>query len=231
MNRILEPEWLDELLPNEPRAERSRRDLQRVNLWMGHLGIMQRNLKNSFPENPPQRIVEIGAGDGTFMLRVAQHFSQWKKIEVTLVDRQNIISEKTRAGFGALGWNVKIITEDIFDGRLGECDCLMANLFLHHFSEKQLSALFEKVAAQTNFFLACEPRRSDFALAASRMIGLIGCNAVTRHDAIISVRAGFSNSELSNLWPKTKDWTLQENRAGMFSHNFVAKRKIEISNL
>src|SRR5260370_30188321 len=32
--RSLEPEWLDELEPEDPRALRSRRDLLRVNLWM-----------------------------------------------------------------------------------------------------------------------------------------------------------------------------------------------------
>ena len=36
MNRIVAPEWLDELPPSDRRAIWSRRDLRRVNFWMGN---------------------------------------------------------------------------------------------------------------------------------------------------------------------------------------------------
>jgi hypothetical protein len=42
------------------------------------------------------------------------------------------------------------------------------------------------------------------------------------HDAEISVRAGFRDSELSALWPSDARWQLNEQRAGLFSHRFVA---------
>src|SRR5437879_2754268 len=46
MQRCVEPEWLDELPPNDPRAKGSRRDLQRIHSWMGNVGIMARLLGN-----------------------------------------------------------------------------------------------------------------------------------------------------------------------------------------
>jgi hypothetical protein len=76
----------------------------------------------------------------------------------------------------------------------------------------------------TRLFIACEPRRSAPALAASRLVGLIGCNGVTRHDAVASVRAGFTGSELSALWPAGPGWKLHEGAAGLFSHRFMARR-------
>jgi hypothetical protein len=54
------------------------------------------------------------------------------------------------------------------------------------------------------------------------MMGLIGCNGVTVHDARVSVRAGFRDRELSAIWPAGNDWTLQEHKAGRFTHGFVA---------
>ncbi|HMJ90456.1 MAG TPA: hypothetical protein VK530_11595, partial [Candidatus Acidoferrum sp.] len=81
------------------------------------------------------------------------------------------------------------------------------------------------VAARTNLFVACEPRRSALALAASRSVALVGCGPVTRHDAVVSVRAGFRSSELSALWPETGTWRLIERRAGLFSHLFVARKR------
>jgi hypothetical protein len=56
------------------------------------------------------------------------------------------------------------------------------------------------------------------------MLGFIGCNGVTRHDAKASVRAGFTENELSNMWPAEKGWNLAEHQAGPFSHCFVAQR-------
>jgi hypothetical protein len=63
------------------------------------------------------------------------------------------------------------------------------------------------------------------ALQASRLLGLIGCNEVTRHDAVVSVRAGFVDQELSALWPERTRWHLQEEAAGLFSHCFVAQQR------
>ena len=40
MKRIVQPELLDALPPDDPRAVRSRRDLRRVNAWMRNHTIM-----------------------------------------------------------------------------------------------------------------------------------------------------------------------------------------------
>ena len=85
--------------------------------------------------------------------------------------------------------------------------------------------LLEGIAARTRMFLCCEPRRSAFALAGSRLIGLLGAGPVTRQDAVSSVHAGFRARELSDLWPSPQDWVLDEYPAGLFSHCFLAVRK------
>jgi hypothetical protein len=62
-------------------------------------------------------------------------------------------------------------------------------------------------------------------LLASRLVGLVGANAVTRADAVLSVRAGFRGKELSALWPASgAEWLLEESAAGPFCHRFVAIR-------
>jgi hypothetical protein len=53
---------------------------------------------------------------------------------------------------------------------------------------------------------------------------MLGCNDVTRHDAVLSVRAGFTGSELSKLWPGGQEWEIEERPAGVFSHGFAALR-------
>lgn len=227
MMRRVEPEWLDELPPGDPVAARSRRDLIRVNALMGNAGIVARELRHCFSEAKPRAIAEIGAGDGTLMLRLAEVFARsWKDAQVFLLDRQDSVCRDNLGGLTTLGWNAQPVTADVFEWlaqpSCGTFDLIIANLFLHHFDGARLRSLLSLIAARTRTFIACEPRRSGLALGCSRMLGCLGCNEVIRHDAQISVRAGFNGEELSALWPGA--WSLRERSAGMFSHCFVACR-------
>lgn len=232
MRRIVEPEILDDLPSTDRRAIHSRGDLRRLNWIMGHAGILSRALQCLGRElalrSRSLRLVELGAGDGTLLLRIArQGAAQGLTAQVTLVDRQNLVSAETRDEFLALDWPIQFVEADVFDWLQRPpvvVDLMFANLFLHHFEAPQLTTLMVGAAARTNWFIACEPRRSPLALVASRCLGLLGCNGVTRHDAVVSVRAGFKGRELAQLWPANTDWVTSEKPAGLFSHCFLAKR-------
>ena len=77
---------------------------------------------------------------------------------------------------------------------------VVANLFLHHFDGDACAALLAGCARRADALVACEPRRSRFALGASHLIVFLGANAVTRRDGVLSVRAGFVGQELSDAW-------------------------------
>jgi len=226
MERRVEPELLDELAADDPRATRSRRDLQRLNFLMGHVGIVARALRDSSPE-PPRRIVELGAGDGTFLLAVANRLSRhWHDVQAVLVDQQEIVGDRTRDGFRALGWKIETIRADVFDwlARDSETnvDCIVTNLFLHHFVELRLRKLLSLAAGRTHCFVACEPRRAPTVRGFSSLLGLMGCNDVTKHDAVVSACAGFVGKELSALWPADNSWRIHEKEAWLFSHCLIA---------
>ena len=196
-SRSLEPEWLDELPPDNARAIRSRNDLRRINAIMGNARIIGRHLGTA------TRIADLGGGDGSLMRGLAKK----RSLEIINVDRIHGL--------------------DVFDflaapGRA--LDAIVANLFLHHLTDHDLRRLFSLAAARAPLFVACEPRRSRLALGASRLVGLIGANDVTRHDSVVSVRAGFTGQELSAAWPAASGWTLLEKPAWPFSHLFVARR-------
>jgi len=228
MRRVIERELLDDLPPDDPRAIHSRRDLRRVNAWMGHARIMAARLRVAFPARPPQSIVELGAGDGTFLLHLARRLGpSWKPSSVILVDQQRLVTAQTRKAFEGLSWNVEVKQVDVFDWARAEphlTDVMIANLFLHHFTNENLRKLFTRVAELTDFFLACESRRSRGALGATSLLRIIGCNDVTLHDARLSVRAGFAGGELSQLWPDDAGWRVEERHAGWVTHCFAAGR-------
>jgi hypothetical protein len=230
MKRSLEPEWLDELAQTDPRAERSRSDLRRLNRCMGHAQITTRALRPLKRHAASVRLTELGAGDGSFLLNIARRLGRtWQGTYATLVDKQMLLTDQTSAAFSALGWKVLARTCDVFDWTTeadpAGCPVILANLFLHHFEADRLRLLLTALARNSCFFAALEPRRSLMSLFFSKLVGFIGCNDVTRHDAPASVRAGFRRNELSCLWPKSSGWILRERSAGPFSHLFVAQKE------
>ncbi len=229
MRRCVEPEWLDGLAQNDPRAFRSRRDLRFINAVMGNAAIVHNEINNGVCMESLKAIADIGAGDGAFMLRVAEARPAMRRaVQAYLVDRSPAVGHETLSRFDSIGWSVNTVESDVIDWLDQRLDCVLdvmiANLVLHHFDVDALARLFSLAASRTRLFVACEPARSGFALAGSRLLGLLGCNDVTRHDAVISVHAGFAGRELSALWPASGDWDLQEGGRGFFSHCFVARR-------
>lgn len=222
--RTLEPEWLDELDPADARAKRARRELRLVNAIMGNAGFIARALAGSIAEGA--KIADLGAGDGALMMRVARQLGT-RALRLSLVDRACPPSPQALARYGALGWEVTPCAADVFDWLAGApyFDAITVNLFLHHLEGLRLRQLLRLAAARTRLFVACEPRRSRVALLGSRALVLLGCGAVTRHDAVLSVRAGFHGRELSDVWPSGSQWQLEEGARGPFSHLFVARRE------
>jgi SAM-dependent methyltransferase len=223
--RAVETEWLDRLPADDPRAVRSRADLKVINAWMRQAGIMAHALMRHWGTGSPRTLLDLGAGDGTFLLRVA-HRLPWRNVAAVLLDRQDIVAAETRAAFAALGWQVETVRGDVLDliGHMDGADAIGANLFLHHLTAEELRRLFAAATRSASLFVACEPRRGPFGLLASRMVGAIGCGDVSRHDAVASVRAGFRRQELSALWPASPEWELHEYPAVPFTHCFAARR-------
>jgi len=228
--RRMAPELLDGLAAEDPRAQRSRGDLRRIHRAMATLSIVLRALDRGTVGFVPRTVLELGAGDGSMMLRLARRRARrWPNVRVTLLDRLQVVAPATVDALARLGWTPSVVAMDVFDWLAGPDDTgrdvVFASLFLHHFSAEELRRLLRGIAARARVFMCCEPRRSAVALAGSHLIGLIGAGPVTRQDAVSSVHAGFRARELSNLWPDPQDWDIDEYPAGLFSHCLLAVRK------
>jgi hypothetical protein len=233
--RVVTAEVLDSLPASAPSAQRSRRDLRRIHRVLRTRTIVLRALRTLSPRHPvvrPLRILELGAGDGSLMLSVARAtVGMWPSVELTLLDRQSLVDDAAVADYRGLDWIVTRRVADVWDWASDAdpsetpWDVICANLFLHHFDGASLAKLLGVIASRTDGFLACEPSRRPVALAGSRLVGLLGVNAVTRGDAVLSVQAGFRGDELSTLWAAaTGDWRVHEYGAGLFTHCLCAQR-------
>lgn len=240
MRRIVGTETLDQLQPDDPAAMQSRRDLMRVHRVMGTRTILSRGWRVLVsPERAASalRVLELGAGDGTLLLRLAASLAPaWPRVQLSLLDRHDAVAPGTLAAFARLGWSVQVLVTDVQawatahqEPALGlpdsRWDLITCTLFLHHFNDTGLGLLLAAAASRCDRFFACEPRRSPAALLASHLVGALAANAVTRGDAVLSVRAGFQGDELSALWMSSGGaWRVREGRAGPFCHCFSARR-------
>jgi len=227
--RIVEPELLDELPPQDPRALRSRRDLRLLNFGMRHPSMMAAALLKNLRNTDAPRIVELGAGDGHFLLAVAKRLrSKWPAAEATLVDRLDSFDPEIGKRFNSLGWRVgtekKTAIEWLRQSPPGTANAIICNLFLHQFQTAELADMLQLAARSTGLLVALEPSRSWLSRLTGGLLWVIGCGPVTRHDAGISIRAGFDKRELSEIWPDKQNWSLTERPAGLFSHLFIARR-------
>ncbi len=228
--RIVLPELLDELDPADPRARRSRRDLRRVHRAMGSLAILKGAITRLRLMRRPASILELGAGDASLLLRLARAQPHWRGVALTVLDRHDLLSKETRVAFAQLGWDLTVLRADVMEWARKDhsrhVDLCITTLFLHHFDSAALSILMAAIAAQTDAFVACEPRRNTVAWLGSQLVGILGANAVTRGDAVKSVEAGFADQELTAMWPNSlADWWCEEVAAPPFTHCFSAVRK------
>jgi hypothetical protein len=197
--RIIETEWLDSLPASDPRAAHARRDLRRVNTIMGNARHLANALRPHWREG--MRVADLGSGDGSLM-RAVQARLPIEAVPVDKADGLDVLDFLRQSG--------------------PRLDAILCNLFLHHLDGDLLSDVLALAAERAPLFVACEPRRARIALQASKMLWVLGANDVTRHDAVVSVRAGFTGNELSAAWP-AGSWKLEERVALPFTHFFCAR--------
>jgi hypothetical protein len=220
--RVVRPEILDELPPEDPRAIKSRQDLARVNWWMGHANLLSNRIKES---EMPIRVLELGAGDGRFLLSLLKRLGPAARGgHATLLDKAPVLSKEIMASYEQIGWTVRTLQADVRTWlSLERWDLIICNLFLHHFLDADLRQILQLALLRADWLLACEPRRSHRAWKGAQLLWLLGCNEVTRHDAVVSVQAGFRRNEISALLSDPQ-FKIREESVGLFSHLFEARR-------
>lgn len=200
MKRIVAPEILDELPGDDPRALRSRKDLRLINFLMGNERWIIKQLKEE-----EGSVLELGAGTGELASQLDH---------VTGLDFQNQPD----------GFQGKWITGNLFETfPEAEGEVVVANLILHHFDDDALGRLGELIQTRKKL-VAVEPWRSRISLAEGALLWPL-INEVTRHDMMVSIRAGFRRGELKQLLQMGDDWVMQEEVSLLGGIRVVAWRR------
>lgn len=188
-SRVVRPEILDTLSPEDPGAVANRRDLRFLNRLMGNWRWIAGQVRHFY--RPGLKIVEAGAGEGDLA------FYLWKRLP-----------ELRNADYMGLDlWNRPVLWPEValwekvdlflFDPEEAP-DLFVTNLLLHQFEDEALRELGERLQ-EIPVWIIIEPLRVFWAvwgLAAMRPFGL---HPVSWHDGRISVGAGFRGRELADL--------------------------------
>ncbi|MDB4438396.1 class I SAM-dependent methyltransferase [bacterium] len=186
VKRTVVPEILDSLPGGDPDALRSRRDLRLINFLMGNeRWIMKQDHRGG--------VIELGAGEGQLTRKLAE---RGEVVGLDFQDRPDDLNVCWEAG-------------DLFEklpGVVGET--VVANLILHHFEDDQLARL-GKLIRDRRFLIAVEPWRSRISLAEGYSLWPF-INHVTKHDMMVSIRAGFRKGELREMLDLGAGWEWKE---------------------
>lgn len=191
MQRIVADEILDSLPHSDPQAVRSRSDLRWINTMMGGERWIVQQLLNL---EGIERVIELGAGEGNLLENVSDCLPHMECVGIDLQPRPANLHN-----------GVKWQQCDAINGdyEVTEKTVVVANLFLHHLESQQLSMVAKKLAGARAVIVA-EPCRNIWSLMLGYLIyPFVG--KVTKHDMIVSIKAGFVRSEFTEAFSEL-DW-------------------------
>ena len=212
LSRVIVPEILDSLPPDDPRAIRSRRDLRWIDCYLGNSRWIVRELKSRI--SGPARIMEIGAGGGWLCESVHAALPASRLTGLDLVPRPPGLPS-------AIDWKCGDFFQTLGDTDAEVC---IGSLILHHFTDPALRELGECLQSFRQVVF-CEPLRARLPLFLSKLSNPF-LGEVTRHDMPVSIRAGFRQGELPGLFGlDSKKWHIRELSHWRGSLRLVASRR------
>ena len=206
MQRTLTPELMDD--PAVPRRElgRALRYIRGVNRALGGVSALMRHLKAwsaRWPKDRPVTLLDVATGSADLPLAACA----WARragfdLRVTAIDKHAETLEFARERVGDDG-AVTLLRVDALEMNerfeAGAFDYVHAGLFLHHLPEEQIVRVLRSMdRAARRGVVWNDLVRSE---AGYRVIKLltIGQPRVVKHDARVSVLAGFTREEAESL--------------------------------
>jgi len=204
--RATETELLDQPDFDPALAAASYRFMERVNGFFGGIRVVRRFLaaetEGRRADAPPLRILDVGSGSCDIPLAVGR----WARgrgipLRFTCLEMAGpAVDIARRQLVRASDPAVQLLQEDVFTHEPSDpYDCAVASMCFHHFSDAQILALVQRLRGFVRrSILINDLRRSRLASLAARVL-LVGAPAGVRHDALLSIRRGFTLREMKAL--------------------------------
>ncbi|WP_395741943.1 hypothetical protein [Prosthecobacter sp.] len=215
--RTIETDLLDILPHDDPAALRAREEMLQINGIMGNHRWVERMVRRHREEG--WRVTELGAGDGALCLR--------------LLEAGCCAAEDLHAFDLAprpKHWPVRAhwARGNVLEQALPDTEIVIANLFLHHFTQEQLGVLGARLSPVTRLIVAVEPaRRWIYSVLGRLFCEVAELNHVQRHDMQTSIRAGFRGRELQGALGLGREWEVSASEHPLGGCRLMAWRREE----
>lgn len=188
-NRLIKPELLDHLPPEEARP--NLKDLVRINTRFGGHSVLKKTLERVTGPREPFTLLDVGAASGDSARLIAHLYPEaivtsldLNPVNIEEAPQPKLLADARELPFAA-----------------GSFDFVLCSLFLHHFEDEQAAqflASFYAIARRALLICDLERRVLPFLFLPATKL-LFGWHDITVHDGVISVRAAFRAPELLQL--------------------------------
>ncbi len=177
--------------------------IRRVNQWLGGNRVVRHFVRQQLPHfQKPLRILDMGSGCCDIPIAV----SKWARrkghsLHFTCVESNQHAAAIARRNLADAPENsIQLLEQDIFRHQPEQpYDCAVASMFFHHFDDERILTLLRHLGNIVRGpLLINDLRRCPAHYWGCRLL-VLGSQPVVSHDALLSIRRGFTSAELSGL--------------------------------
>lgn len=201
--RTAQQEILDDFEFQGPALEKTLKDLERVNWWLGGNRINIEGISKILKEKEHQgrvHIADVGCASGE-ALRKLSHWGARKgmALEFTGIDANPhaiAMARKASREYPEIQYRTMDMFSEEFEGF--QCDILLCSLTLHHFRDEQIKRLLDLFHRQARLGVVINDlHRSRLAYWLFQVFCWMCIdNEIARKDGLLSILRGFKRKEL-----------------------------------
>ena len=206
--RSAEVEIMDDLNCSGHVLNRTLRELEIINKWLGGNRITIKSLEQLLPKNNREiTIVDLGCGGGD-MLRLIDLWGKNKNLKLNLIGidaNPNIVAfaKRNLLAYPHIQFRTLNIFSEEFESQ--QFDIVIGTLFYHHFSSDQLVHFFKKLKQQAAIgFIINDIHRHWLAYYSIKWLTqAFSKSPMVKYDAPLSVLRAFTRKELRKMLDAT----------------------------
>ncbi|MEN0019533.1 MAG: methyltransferase domain-containing protein [Planctomycetota bacterium] len=228
MQRVVTPELMDDPGVDRGELRRSLAYIRAVNRWLGGWSMLERwlNAWRGELSTGPVTLLDIATGSADLPVRaVAWAKARGVDLRVTAVDvHEGTLDEARRhVDEAGAGEHIDVVKADAFElvdrFGVGSFDIVHAGLFVHHLRELPAMTMLAAMDRLSRHGLVWNDlMRTRIGYAAIHVMTL-GQPKIVRHDACVSVRAGFALREAKSMAVRA-DWHEPKLVSNFLTHRF-----------
>ena len=206
--RSKEKELMDDFELANDALIKNLKELAFINHWLGGNQVLLKGLNTLHKEGKLQKeetytVADLGSGGGD-MLKVMAKWARKKQIKLDLIgiDANKCMLEYAQENCKNYP-EIRFAYQNIFSREFQEqkFDIITCSLFCHHFTDAELSLIFNKAQKQSNIALIINDlHRHWFAYYSIKYLTrILRGSYLVKNDAPLSVLRAFKKKELSQL--------------------------------